>query len=184
MLFILAKTEWPSLGELISEYLFTPGYSSYTPGITFLSFVLISLFALCLTYFYLPGTPYNEESAIIIFRICIWTKSFSALSVPLILETENTALFVIVFSIIALVEHFILRPQLGNQSLALYTCVSAILSMVCAYMTYTWAIFCILSLLVCVITFIWLIHNDKLFFLEEAWSLLILLLIFIVDGGE
>ena len=177
MLFILAKTEWPSLGELIGEYLFTPGYALYTPNLSAFAYVFLSIIISCYLFAHFPNMPATEDFEVRIYEVYLYTRTISALIIPYIIESENLSLLAILFIAVFIVDSIWLCKTLGStlEDLILFLIASTAASFLCAYCTYTWGVFCILAFIVCILTGVWLIKYDKLYILEKSWPLVLFL---------
>ena len=175
MLFLLAKTEWSSLGELIGEYLFTPGYAMHTPILSILAYVLLSTVIACYLFGHLSSTPTIENYDVILCEVFLSTKSVSALWLPFLFENSNYTLLILTFGFIFIADAYLLcrNMQASLSELFVFLLLTTILSFLVACAAYVLGIFCVLSFIICLCVFVWLIKHDKLSILEQLWESLL-----------
>lgn len=176
MIPILAKTEWPSLGELIWQYLTTDEALYYTPTIVILAIIILYITVEWLLVSHVsPLLPDEKLLGLVIVTNFITKFIASKALIPMLLDeyfisaTQGIPILAVAIVVSETIIYSVYNKQFSFGILGfvvLSTALGAIgVKVLCAK-----SFCCIAMLIFGVIAYIRLIATDKLLAAEQAWK--------------
>ena len=180
MIPILAKTEWPSLGELVWEYLTTDEAIIYTPGVAMCAIVIFCIAIEWLLVQRLSPLLPDERLLVVIIR----TNAFVKMPITFFLISQYVSgtnlldsppVIFVLSSLAMIIESFVYCSE-GNVpfsfSMFIFMFLSIGLAIVGYALVFSYGFVSILLVILGAIGFIGLIAQDKLAAAECSWILL------------
>lgn len=181
MIPVLAKTEWPSLGEILWQYLTTDEAIIYTPGLAMCAIVIFCVITEWLfAQHFSPLIP-DERLLVAIMRTNAILKMPTAFFLITAYGKGNNLLqspqLLLILAVLAIIES-IVYCKIGGVPFTLhmliFICLSAGMAAIGYRLVFSYGFCCIAFLVAGVIGLIRLIAQDKLAAAECTWMLICL----------
>ena len=181
MIPILAKTELPSLGELVWEYLTSSEGAMYTPCLAILAVVIACSLIQWYVLLYCTNLEPTEHTHTNIIKVNSLTKVPFLLLVYYISmawwDADPVFLYGGLAVFIITLESFIYSKLQGDASIWDYMGFVFLSDIICAlaiFLIFCFGIFIYIFLIAGIVSFVNLIKHDKYEVLECSWLLLLL----------
>ena len=178
MIPILAKTEWPSLGELVWEYLTTDEALYYPPTIVMLAIIILYITVEWLLVAHVsPLLPDEKLLGLVIVTNFITKFIASDALIPMLLDeyfiSAKQGIPILAVAVVA-AETIIYSAYNKQFSFGIlgFVVLSTALGAIGVQVLCAKSFYCIAMLLFGVIAYIRLIATDKLLAAEQAWKAL------------
>ena len=181
MIPVLAKTEWPSLGELVWEYLTTDEAIIYTPGLAMFAIVIFCVITEWLFAQHCSPLIPDERLLVAIMRTNAILKMPTAFFLINAYEKGDNIVqspqLLLILAVLVIIESIVYCKTGGipfTLHMLIFICLSIGVAAIGYRLVFSYGFCCIFFLVAGVIGLIRLIAQDKLAAAECAWLLICL----------
>jgi hypothetical protein len=181
MIPILAKTEWPTLGEIVWQYLTTDEAIIYTPGLSMFAIVIFCVITEWLLAQHLSPLIPDERLLVTIMRTNAILKMPAAFFLIKAYEKGNNLVpspqLLLILAVLVITESIVYCKTGGipfTLQMLMFICLSTGIAAIGFWLVFSYGFCCISFLVVGVIGLIYLIAQDKLAAAECSWIIICL----------